>query len=490
MTVSNGLAATAPEVCRVSVISGKVQVDLGLPAAVPIMAFISDLVELIEARDPDPTEHDEGRVGLVTRQWSLARLGHPAVDPTLTLAEAEIHDGDLLLLRAVDDPESPALFDDLIDAVSRLTDSAFGSWSPRMAASVGMGTALCGVLAAGLLLMLLRDPADGHVTGLAAASVAVSALVTAVLAARRYTAPVPAAVLTGCAILYAFLAGLSFVPGDFGALQLLLGCSVTLVVAVLGYRLTRVGATLSAATATLALFGASAALVRVLWDPAVPKIAAGTLAAAVTLISFAPRSAVALARLPIPPVPTAGAPIDPTEVASRPAIEGIGAVGAMTLPSAAGLARRARLANRYQSGLLIACGVTAGLSAVLACDFSGSLGRPGVILAVVTAVVLCLRGRSFADLVQAGALIVSGAVTALAVAIGFGLADDARLRPEAIAVLLAIAALAMFCGLVGPHRTITPTMRRLGEIAEYLLIVSMIPLGAWAMDLYTMARNL
>ena len=38
-------------------------------------------------------------------------------------------------------------------------------------------------------------------------------------------------------------------------------------------------------------------------------------------------------------------------------------------------------------------------------------------------------------------------------------------------------------------RTFPPGVRRAGEIFEYLLIVTIIPLSLWMMDIYSAARN-
>ena len=48
-----------PELCRVSVIGGDTQLDIGLPATVPIAGFIGDLVALIRSRDPRLPDGDE-----------------------------------------------------------------------------------------------------------------------------------------------------------------------------------------------------------------------------------------------------------------------------------------------------------------------------------------------------------------------------------------------------------------------------------------------
>lgn len=45
-------------------------------------------------------------------------------------------------------------------------------------------------------------------------------------------------------------------------------------------------------------------------------------------------------------------------------------------------------------------------------------------------------------------------------------------------------------GVIGPHIEITPVTRRSGEIFEYLLICTVIPLVLWIMGVYAMARNI
>jgi type VII secretion integral membrane protein EccD len=206
-------------------------------------------------------------------------------------------------------------------------------------------------------------------------------------------------------------------------------------------------------------------------------------------VSLAPRLAFAMARLPIPPVPTAGGAIDPADHEQRPTIEGIGAIGATALPSAAGLERRARMANRYQSGMVLACTGLVGLGAFFAADPLYSTAWPGVALAGVLSVVLCLRGRSFADLTQAATLIAGGCATAIAVAIGVGVGDPSRALPTAVAMLV-VAVLAVVFGVVGPNTETSPLIMRAGEILEYLLIVCIIPLALWVLNLYSLARDM
>ncbi|WP_067819001.1 type VII secretion integral membrane protein EccD [Nocardia inohanensis] len=484
-----GLGATEPELCRVSVIGGNTQLDVGLPANTPIAAFIDDLVKLIESRDPEPLGSEEGGTPLQPQHWTLAKLGRDMIAPSQTLNDAEIYDGELLVLRAVAAKESPALFDDVIDAVSRLTAEEFRGWSPGAARWTGLVAGAVAVLMALLLGAASRGNGDDFVAPAMLLGGAVAALVAAMIAKRKYGDELTASVLTLCLLLLTFGGAALAVPGDIGSPHLMLGATATLLVAVVGYRVIGAGATIVAAVVTLVVLAGGAAAVRVIWDAGTVKIAAGVLITSILLLSMVPRLAAMLARLPVPPVPTAGAAIDPADHEPRPTIEGIGAIGATVLPSAHGLGMRARIANQFQTGMVIGSAAGAAFGAVAAADPLGSPRWQGITLAVVVAIILCLRGRAFADLTQAATLIAGGCVTFVTLLVLLALADpDMPLLSAGL--LLAFAVGAIGFGVIGPHVEVTPVTRRFNEIFEYGLIVSIVPLVLWLMDVYSMARNI
>lgn len=478
----------APELCRVSVIGGNTQLDVGLPVTVPIAAFITDVVTLIESRNPDLAEQEEG-APLRTQHWTLARLGRDPIAPESTLAEAEVFDGELLVLRSVTAKETPALFDDVIDAVSRLTESTFRGWSDASARWASLIVALIAVPAAITLLTLSKSHDMGIVAGAVGVVGGVVAAVAAMITARMYALATVSTVLSLCALILLGPGVALLVPGDIGSPHLLLACATTLLAAALGYRATGVGATMFAAVMTTMVFGGVAAGVMTIWDCDPVKVGAAVLVVAVTFISPTPQIARNMARLPVPPVPTAGGAIDPADHEPRPTIEGIGAIGATALPSAAGLAERAGAANRYQSGMIIGATIAAVGGAIVAADPFGSQRWQGIALAVVVGVILCLRGRAYADLTQAGTLIGGGSLTLIVVAVGIGVGRADALVPAA-GILLVLAAVALVVGVAGPSTDISPVTRRAGEILEYTLIVTIIPLVFWIMDLYSTARNI
>lgn len=486
---SNSTRAHAPELCRVSVIGGNTQVDVGLPATVPIASFIADLVALIESRNPGPPGSEEDSGPLDAQRWTLARLGREAIAPSRTLTEAEVHHGELLVLRAVGAKEAPALFDDVIDAVSRLTTEEFRGWSGTSARWMGLVVSAITVLAILAVLAVSRGHGDPLAPGLALLGSGVAALAAAGITARKYGDRLTASWLSADGLMLLFGGAALIVPGALGSPHLLLGSSVVLVAAVLGYRLTGVGATLYSFAAAAAVIALVTAVIYLIWHPGLPKIGAGLLVTGIVTLSMVPRLAALLARIPIPPVPTAGAAIDPADHEPRPTIEGIGAIGATALPSAAGLGERARAANRFQTGLIAACTASAVIGAFGAADPLGAPRWQGVTLAVIAAIILSLRGRSFADVAQAATLIGGACVTFLSLVAASALgAEDLIVLYAAILLAFAVGVIAF--GVIGPHTEVTPVVRRCIELFEYALIMALIPLVLWIMNVYGAARNL
>ncbi|WP_216911446.1 type VII secretion integral membrane protein EccD [Nocardia noduli] len=484
---NNGAGAVDPELCRVSVIGGNTQLDMGLPAGVPVAAYIADVVRLIDSRNPDLTESDEGAAP-TTEHWTLARLGRDPIPPHQSLAEAEIFDGELLVLRSVTAKELPALFDDVIDAVAQLSVDEMHGWSARSARGMGLITGLVAVLTA--LALLVLDKGDGIVGGFIPLGAGLLAASAAVIAGRRYKEQRLTVIMVG---LYGTLllgaAAALLTPGRLDAPHVLFGAVATLVAALVIYAGAKAGALVTAAVVPTAVVIAVAALIGMIWDFDVPDIAVGVMLAGLILITSAPRLAVAAAKLPVPPVPTAGAAIDPADHEPRPTIEDIGAIGATALPSAAGLEQRARAANQFQSGLQLSAAILSAGGAVIAADPFGDPRWQSQALAGIVAVVLCLRGRAYADMVQAAALIAAGVVTGLALVAGFAVAQD-DWRPMGAGIVLVTGLAAVGFGVIGPHTEVSPVLRRAVELFEYLLIVLIVPLALWVMNVYSAARNI
>jgi type VII secretion integral membrane protein EccD len=481
-------AGVEPALARVSVIGGTTQFDVGVPAAVPVAALIPDLVSLITSRAP-VTEDAEARPVPIRDHWTLSRIGHEPIAPGRSLAEAGVRDGDLLILRSVPARETAVLFDDVIDAVARLGEAQFTGWSAAAARVMGYAVGVSASVLTALTLLQQRGQQGDLWPALVTALLAAAFVVGGAVVGRYYLDRTTASVLSLCAVPYALATGIMLPPGAFGAAHLTLGGCVTVVVAMLSYRVCAAGPLIHAVVVTAATFGTAVAGAQLLWAPGAVRLGAALCASAVLAISLAPRLTIALARLPLPPVPTAGAAIDPADSAPRPAIEGIGAIGAMALPSAAALELRAHTAGRYLTGIIGGTAAAAVAGTALVAYPVDEFSWKCTIFALIIATVLCLRGRSHADLAQAAILIASGALGLAVVAVEVVL-GPAHHIVAAAGALAAVGVVGLLCGVVAPQSTFSPVLRRAVEIVEYVLIATIVPLMFWIMDLYAVVRDL
>jgi len=136
--------SAAPEAIRVSVVGGRTQLDVALPADVPVAAFLPELARLIGSRDTRPDEdvvdRDERRTF-----WVLTRVdGDTALGPEETLRGAGVENGELLRISAQQALSPPTLYDDVVDAAARLNRASYASWNATAAAVMAFaGLWLC-----------------------------------------------------------------------------------------------------------------------------------------------------------------------------------------------------------------------------------------------------------------------------------------------------------------------------------------------------------
>lgn len=118
---------------------------------------------------------------------------------------------------------------------------------------------------------------------------------------------------------------------------------------------------------------------------------------------------------------------------------------------------------------MIGFGVAAAVGAVPA---SGQ-GTWGVLLAATVAAVLMLRARTYANGVQAVALLLAGMGTAAGLLVGWIRQADAHTLT--LWVFTSCGVLALLClvlGVVFPQRRFSPVLRRSVELVEALLIAA------------------
>ncbi|WP_137874998.1 type VII secretion integral membrane protein EccD [Rhodococcus sp. Q] len=465
------------DLCRVTILADHVQVDLALPASAPLALLIPEVVSVLDAHG-DPSTVRSRTAG--PTEWTLGRLGRSALDPTGSLSDHRVRDGELLLLQTADRSAPAPLFDDLMHNVAAVEADTFRRWTPASARIAGSATAVALTLVGALAVLLARRQDSGPTGMIAALVVAVLLVAAGTVVARVYHDRGSALTLWAAALAPAFAAGALVVPGEPGASALLLGTVTCGAFAVLAARMSGVGIGVAVAVSTTAVVAAGAAGISVLTDLPDQAIGAIVTATALVLLACAPRIAMLLAKLPLPPVPSPGSPLDSEEAAEE---------GDSPLPSFAGLEEKARRARGHLTGLVCSAAVTTAAGALIAADAFCAVDWPGFALAAVAALVLTFRGRTYASLSQAAPLIGSGSLILILL-----LGSAAVTEPGWAPVILVLATLgvgvALALGVVAPRHEFSPVQRRASELIDYAAIAAVLPLTCWVAGLFAAMRGL
>lgn len=493
------------ELCRVSVQAERTQVDLALPTSVPLALLVGSIVDIINQHVgvPELTSPEDA----VETHWRLSRPGQPPLQMSSTLGELEIRDGDQLILTRSDVAAPDPLFDDVFLAVSTFRTVSAHPWS-RNAARI-LGASVCGLSALLGATALLRAGATnpGLLLPIIAVAIALVAMTAAVFANRVYDDSLASVMLSHCAVGFSAVAGALFVPGKYGAPHAMLALMVAMVVAILAMRATGTGTTSLVAVASASFLGFAAALGYVLFEPPIYSLGAVLGSVGICAVALSPRVAMVLARLPLPPVPTQGAPSRPEHsTAPIEAIEGLDGLDtegddvedATALPPLPDLREKALRAHAVLTGLVCGTSAVTAVGAVLAAlTFSGAGAHhptgahrfSGVVLAALIALAMMLRARSHADLAQTVAINLGGIAIPVAV-----FAFVAIAYPTAAVfttVLTAIAAgSAIALGFLVSARKYSPVARRTVEIIEYIALSLIVPVAVWVCGVYSAVRGL
>lgn len=443
--------------CRLTVLAPRHRVDVALPSDVPVAELVPMVLELVG---------EPGRA-VAPRPWRLSGVVGGPLPAAATLGELGVLDGELLRLGpALPVPAAP-VFDDPVDAVA--AGAATGRREHRFEAAVVLAVA-----AAGAVLLGAYGP--GSVASALLAGVgAVVAVVRAGRLARRggdpaFTQTLARGVgLAGVALGAA--AGWAAVPGPPGPVPLMAAAVAAGIAAAATQLLLRVVApTLVAAGAVAAVCAAAVIVVRLGAAPVAAAIAVAALA--LVTAPLLPRAAIRLAGLPRPVVPA-----DETELT----------VDDPPLPPDE-LAERADLARGYLAGLAGAAAVLAASGALVAASAGGWAGP---VFAGVTAMVLLLRARGYADIAPARTTLAAGTAVAIGLAAAVG-GPGSPLSLVACAVLLVgagagVATLDAAARAMRPE--LSPVLRRTIDVVEGVLAAAAVPLALAAMDLFALVRG-
>lgn len=484
-----------PTLSRVTLVAGDLRLDVGLPAGTSIGAFIDDVIDIANEqiaahRAANAAFEDAGDDVMFDSTegiWTLARLGDDVIDPSRSLSEAGIYDGELLTIREIDQPLRPMLFDDVGDDQTERAANPAVSWLSRDArlvacSSVGLATMVT------TALLLPRHASESYVAA-TALGIGILAVIVACVIAHRSAGARRSEWVAAMATPLLFGGALYVVPDGFGAKSLPMAFALTGLASLLVLLITGRGRALHMTVIALATIGGAATVVEVLWNPPVRAVGSVLATVSVIVVYLSPRVTILLAKLPVPRVPTAGEPLDDIETQGGTTVEGVNAVGKQVIPTEEGMTVRVRRAGQYLTGILTAAAITATVGCYLAVDVTGEFYWQGTAFAITVATVLCLRGRSHHDLVQSATLIGAGLSIALLTIVKMAVGLD-NWEFFATLALVVLMVLAVACGVMAPRLDFSPVMRRQVELLEYVAIVMVFPLCCWIIRLYAMFREL
>lgn len=483
---------TEPELTRISLLVGSLTLDVGVPGNVDIRAFMPEVLRLVNEHRMARFDHNDRTLELFDEtpgMWTLAKPGKPGVDDSRSLEEAGFAEGDVLLVRRVGEHPPTMLFDDVEDAVDtdRTTPIA-PAWSSRRRRLAAFGVAVLATV--GLLVMLLGgEKPPVYVPAVAVGAAAVLILISA-YTARRLDDEFATGAAVACALPLVFGGSLRLIPGSLESVSLPMAFGITTLVSFLAFQISGRNRALHAMMITLTVFLGTASVCWNLWDITERQVGAVLGVTAVIAVSVAPRLTIGLAKLPVPPVPTAGEPIDDIDTRGEPTVQGVNAVTTRSVPTADGLNERIGRANAYLTGILAGASVSVAVGVYFSVDtHTGHFYWQGTVFAALAAAVLCLRGRTHHDLRQSATMVGLGLVSALIIIVKSSVAlTDWTQYGFLLAVALGV--LAFGVGVVAPRFEFSPIARRYVEIAEYLMIGLMIPFAAWIMGVYAWVRGL
>lgn len=478
--------ASEPELSRVTVVVGDLQLDVGLPADVSIGAVVDDVIELANIQVAALPERPDVEFDTTKGRWTLASLGAEPFDPRRSLAECNVVDGEVLVISEVGTPCTAMLFDDL-DGEAEAPDRRRRRELIHQAPMIGcFAVGLIASVAAAVLLVAQSPPVPAVVAALAVgAGCAIAGCIVGYDTANTPASPW----FTALAIPQIFAGSLHLISRGSEVSSLPIAFGLTGSLALITLLISGRGRAFHAGVIAFSVLGAAATVSALLWSPAPRTIGALAATASVIVVYLAPRVTILLAKLPVPPVPTAGEPLDDIETQGGTTVEGVNAVGKQVIPTEEGLIERVRPSNQYLTGIVAAASLATVVGSYLAIDVSNGFFWQGAAFAIAVATVLCLRGRSHHDLVQSATLIGGGLLTGFALTVKTAAHLDGW-RVNAALGLVILMALIVACGLIAPRREFSPVVKREVEIVEYVAIALLFPLCFWIIRLYALFREL
>lgn len=489
------ITPSTPRAVVVGIMAGDgVQIGTLLDADAPVSVMLDSLLTVVNARLQEldePALQAQGR-----GRWVLCLVDGTALRPAQSLTEQDVYDGDRLWLRFIEDRErrSPVI-EHISTAVSVNLAKRFRAVDAKAAIRVGVATLAVGVMLASGLLAAWRYRHDSWLSAGFGAGLALVVLIAAaivLLQARNATDRQVGDVLLFTGLVPLTVAAAAAVPGSVGAAHAALGFGVAGIGALAVIRLT--GRQLATYTA-LAVIGVAvtlAGVLRMLFLTGPVTLMACVFLACVLGYQGAPSLSRWLAGLRLPVFPSATSswvfearPDLPTTVVSSPGgptvLEGPESVREVVL--------RAERARSFLTGLLAGLGVLVATCITGLCNPTADNWWLSLLLAILTAGFLVLRGRSFRDRWQAITVTVTGLVIVAAVVVRYVLTLwTPAVLSAGVAALVLVPMAGLLAAVIVPNTIYSPLFRKFVEWIEYLCLMPLFPLALWLMNTYAAIR--
>ncbi|MCX4983843.1 type VII secretion integral membrane protein EccD [Streptomyces sp. NBC_00572] len=480
--------------CRVTVVAPDSRIDVALPEDIAVADVYPEILRLTGQTQAAGTPTG----------YHLVRRDGSVLDGARTLAAQQVLDGEVLSLRPFAQSLPPAVYDDVSDAVASAVTRDRHLWSDELLRGAG--------LVGGVLLLVLMgfvlwfaDPVrhDMHsLPGIIAGAAGFLLTAFAGVRARVYGDRATAVALGLGALPLLLIAGSGIVGPDAGQgpgrLQFLLGSVTVLVASVALVALTPSGDAPFVAATFLATVGTLATFVAILTESTATETAAACAPVAIGLVAFLPGLSARFARLPIGYAAPRSATDDEFHGdPQQPSGEELQPVDGERI------ALQARRGHEMLLGLVGGCAaVVVGSAAVL--GFAGNVW--GQFLALAAGLAMLLRARLFRYTSQVACVLVAGLAAIALLVLGLSLNPPVDLIKDFLmygdrgpldirtiwltAAVAAGAALITAIGLIIPRKGLSPFWGRLLDLAEGVVLLSLVPLCLAVLDVFTTVRSL
>ncbi|WP_326663647.1 type VII secretion integral membrane protein EccD [Streptomyces canus] len=476
--------------CRVTVAAPNSRIDVALPEDVPL----SDVYpEILRLSGQTPEEAAPTGYNLVRRDGSV-------LDDGRSLAEQQIRDGELLLLRPFADSLPPAVFDDVVDAVAAVVEADRRSWNDGMMRVVGL-TAGALLLTMMALALWFSEPLRHDMHGLPGVIAGVTGVVLVALAsvrARVYDDHHAAVALGLASLPHLMVGGSGIMALDAGEgpgrLNLLVAFAAVLVAAVLLVLMLPQKDAPFIAAAFGAGIGVLATFAAIVSEAEPRETAAVTAVVMVAVIGFLPGWSARFSRLPI-------GFRSPDQIAKRGRAEDQQEQEPVDYQLITDQARRG---HELLLGLVGGSAVTGVAAAGVVLGFSSSGWAQ--LLSLAAGLAMLMRARLFLYTSQVVTLMISGIITVSLLVLGLALNPPADIIKDLIydhnsapldirtvwlsAAVALGATLLVAIALIVPRKGVTPFWGRMLDLSEGAVLLSLVPLCLAVLDLYAAARGM